>query len=292
MSLIHSTAVVDRTAKLGVDVSVGPFCVIEGDVEIGDGTRIESRAVIKSGTRIGTQNRIGEGVVLGGAPQHAACPARTGRLQMGDRNVVRENATVHRALKESDVTVVGDDNLIMVNAHVGHDCVVGSKIIMANNAMLGGHVHIGDRAFISGAVGIHQFCRVGTLAMVGGQAHINRDVPPFVTVDGLTSRVVGLNLIGLRRAGLSGEMIRELKLAYRIVFRMGLRWSEAIDQLMAITAGPVVELRQFLESTKRGCVLERRSPRSALWSLRGEPHDEPVDDLGETRQLRIHKPAA
>jgi UDP-N-acetylglucosamine acyltransferase len=293
MTLIHPTAIVDRTAKLGAETSIGPFCVIEADAEIGGGTCIESRAVIKSGTRIGVDNRVGEGAVLGGRPQHAAGPKQNGRLWIGDRNVIRENVTIHRGLHESDATRIGNDNYIMVNAHVGHDCVIGNKTIIANNVMLAGHVEISDQAYVSGAVGVHQFCRIGRLAMVGGQAHINRDVPPFVTIDGLTSRVVGLNSIGLRRAGLDADVIRDLKAAYRIVFRSGLRWTAAIQQLLVeFPVGPVGELREFLETTKRGCVFERRAPKSAIVSLDAIERADSPSTATESVELRVHKTVA
>jgi UDP-N-acetylglucosamine acyltransferase len=160
----------------------------------------------------------------------------------------------------------------MVNAHVAHDCRVGSEVIMANNVMLAGHVTVGDRAYLSGAAAVHQYCRIGELAMVGGQAHITKDVPPYVTIDGLSSLIVGLNVVGLRRAGFDTETLAELKAAYRLAFRSGLRWDEMLQQLSAAHAsGPSAEFYRFMSATKRGCVPERALPRRATLRLH-QPH--------------------
>jgi UDP-N-acetylglucosamine acyltransferase len=189
-----------------------------------------------------------------------------GRLQIGSGNTIRENATVHGGVRETDWTLVGDDNLIMVNAHIGHDCRIGNRTIITNNAMVAGHVVVEDRAYVSGAVGIHQFCRVGQLAMVGGQAHINRDVLPYVTVDGRTSHVVGLNLIGLKRSGFTDRDIAQLKAAYRLIYRSGLTWAEILKELRSeFTEGPASQYYEFLQRGKRGIMQERRGPvRSTL----------------------------
>ena len=161
--------------------------------------------VVKHGTVLGPGNLVFEGAVLGGLPQHVNIPENPGRLTIGAGNTIRENVTFHRALQEDGETVIGDNNLFMVNTHIAHDCRIGNHTIFTNNSMLAGHVTIGDRAYLSGAAAAHQFCRIGAYAMVGGQAHINKDVPPFVTLDGLSSHVVGLNSIGLRRAGFTSQ---------------------------------------------------------------------------------------
>ena len=156
----------------------------------------------------------------------------------------------------------------MVNAHVAHDCRVGDHVILANNSMLAGHAEVGDRAYAGGGAGIHQFCRVGALAMLGGYALITQDVPPFVLVDGKSNLIVGLNLIGLRRSGMAAEEIDELKRAYRLIYRSGLKWSETLDALdREFESGPAAEFRPFLAATKRGVVSERRVPRGATVSL-------------------------
>lgn len=267
--MIHPLAVVSPQARIAPDVEIGPFCVVEGDVDIGPGCQLAAGVVIKSGTCLGPNNRVHEGAVLGGSPQHLSPPAVLGTVVIGSGNVLRENVTIHRALKSDAATVVGDNNLLMVNAHVAHDCRLGNNIVAANNVLFGGHVTVDDRAFVSGAVAVHQFCRIGRLAMVGGQAHVVRDVPPFVTVDGLSSFVVGLNLVGLRRASFTPNEVLQLKAAYKLVYRSGLRWLEILDRLAEdFAAGPAAELLPFFRVGKRGFVQERRVPRAAILKLR------------------------
>lgn len=266
---IHPSAVVSSLAAIGDDVVIGPFCVIEPETVIGDRCRLESRAVIKTGTVLGENNWVFEGAVLGGMPQHVHMPERPGKVVIGSGNVIRENCTIHRALEEEDATLVGDNNLLMANVHIAHDCRVGNNTIFANNVLLAGHVTVADRAYVSGAVAVHQFCRIGSLAMVGGQAHITRDVPPFVTIDGLSSHVVGLNQIGLRRAGYSTETIDVLKAAYRVVYRSGLMWNDILEQLRTEFSKPPASLfYQFLSTTTRGIIPERRLPPGATLKLR------------------------
>ncbi len=268
---LHPLAVVSPQARIGQDVEIGPFCVVEPDVSIGDGCRLESRVVVKDGTTLAQNNLVAEGAVIGGLPQHANMPERPGRVIIGSGNTIRENVTIHRALEEDEATVVGDNNLIMVNAHIAHDCRVGNNTIFANNVMLAGHVTVGDRAYLSGAAAVHQFCRIGTLAMVGGQSHINKDVPPYVTVDGLSSYVVGLNQIGLRRAGVSSQEVRRLKEAYRVIYRAGLTWNDILAQLhREFNDGLSAQFFQFLSTTTRGITPERRPPPGATIRLRQE----------------------
>ena len=272
---IHPTAIVNPLAAIGDDVSIGPFSVIEAGVSIGHACRLEGRVVVKTGTTLGHDNLISEGVVLGGLPQHVHLSDHPGQVLIGSGNTIRENVTIHRALDEDEATVVGDNNMLMVNAHVAHDCRLGNHTIVANNVMLAGHVTVGDRAYLSGAVAIHQFCRVGTLAMVGGQAHITKDVPPYVTIDGLSSSVVGLNQIGLRRAGFSSEDILQLKEAYRVIYRSRLTWNEILATLQrAFARGLAAHFHQFLSTTTRGIISERRAPPGATIRLRREGADE------------------
>ncbi len=267
-SSIHPTAVIDPHAHLGCQVSVGPFCVIEGGAVVGDRCRLAARVVVKAQTTLGTDNDVDEGTVLGGRPQHIARHEQWGHLRIGARNMIRENVTVHRAMSPESATVIGDDNLLMVNAHVAHDCRIGSHTILTNNVMLAGHVTVGDFAYLSGGVGVHQFCRIGSHAMVGGQSHINKDVPPFVTVDGLSTRVVGLNVIGLKRRGFTPDEILQLKRAYRIIYRQGLTWEQVLETLRAtFTSGPAADFYPFLSTGQRGFVLERRTPVEATIPL-------------------------
>ncbi len=266
---IHPSAVVSSSAQIGPNVQIGPFCVVESDVTIGPGCVLESRVVVKETTTLGADNHVFDGAVLGGLPQHVHVPEQPGRVTIGLGNTIRENVTVHRSLYSDHTTTVGDHCLLMVGVHVAHDCRVGNNVIVANNAMLAGHVHVDDRAYVSGAAGIHQFCRVGSFAMIGGQAHLVQDVPPYVTVDGLSSLVVGLNKIGLRRAGHNQAAIQELMAAYRVIYRSGLRWAEILEQLRTqFPTGPAALFYEFLSTTARGIVSERRAPPGATIKLR------------------------
>jgi UDP-N-acetylglucosamine acyltransferase len=272
---IHPLAIVSPTAQIGPDVKIGPFCVVEDDVQIGAECILESRAVIKSGTTLGPRNRVFEGAVVGGLPQHIHIPERPGRVLIGSDNVIRENVTIHRALDEQHITSIGDHCLLMVNSHIAHDCRIGNNVILTNNVMIAGHVTVGDRVFMSGASGIHQFCNIGTLAMVGGQAHLVQDVPPYVTVDGLSSLVVGLNVVGLRRAGYDQAKIQQLKAAYRLIYRSGLMWKEILENLRTEFAyGPAALFFEFLSATKRGIVSERRVPPNATLKIKPREQEE------------------
>jgi len=269
---IHPTAVVDPRAEIAANVSIGPFSIVESEVVIGEGCQVGGHTVIKAGTRLGKNNLVSEGAVLGGRPQHLRAGERVGRLRIGDGNMIRENVTIHCGLGADDWTEVGDQNLLMVNAHIAHDCHIGNHTVLTNNVMIAGHVSIGDRAYLSGAAGIHQFCRIGQLAMVGGQAHLNRDVPPFVTVDGLSSHVVGLNMIGLRRNGYGDSDIRQLKAAYRIIYRNGLSWNDVLTTLQReFLAGPAATFYEFLSQARRGIMQERHGPGRAPLRLFTDP---------------------
>lgn len=272
---IHPLAVISPLARIGQDVEIGPFCVIEPEVLVGDGCRLEARVVVKNGTTLGPNNMVCEGAVLGGMPQHIHMPERPGSVIIGAGNVIRECVTIHRALDAEDATIIGNNNLLMVNTHIAHDCRVGNNTIFANNAMLAGHVTVGDRAYVSGAAAVHQFCRIGSLAMVGGQAHIVKDVPPFVTIDGLSSFAVGLNQIGLRRAGYSQDDVRQLKEAYRVIYRSELTWNQILARLQAeFREGPAADFHQFLATTTRGIISERRLPPGATLKIRRETEED------------------
>jgi UDP-N-acetylglucosamine acyltransferase len=259
IQMIHSSALIDPQAVIGRGVSIGPYCVVEADAVVGNGCRLAAGVVVKQGTRLGDDNEVDEGVVLGGRPQHLARCGPWGGLVIGCGNMIREHVTIHRAMAPDHSTRVGDENLLMVNAHVAHDCHIGNHTIITNNVMLAGHVTVGDYAYLSGGVGVHQFCRIGSHAMVGGQAHIHQDVPPFVTVDGQSTRVVGLNTIGLKRRGFTPDSLQQLKEAYRIMYRRGLPWDQVLSTLQAkFPSGPAAELHPFLCSGQRGFTPERR----------------------------------
>lgn len=284
---IDPSAIVSSGAQIGVDVEIGPYCIIEDDVSIGDGCRLESRVTVKRGTVLGRGNHLFEGAVIGGMPQHTMVKGVCGRVVIGDENTFRENVSIHRAMKESESTIIGNQNFLMVNSHIAHDCHVGNNNILVNNVMLGGHVQVGNRVNLGGGAGVHQFCRVGSLAMVGAQSHVMQDVPPFVTVDGLTSRIVGLNQIGLRRSGRTVEEIHELKAIYRLVYRSGLTWKEILQKLEAeYSVGAGAEMTQFLLSTKRGIVSERRS--AVARSLKLVDSDEEGDDEEKAQTIKVN----
>lgn len=277
--MIHPLASVSPDAVLGSEVEIGPFSVVEAGVVLGDRCKLEGHVTVKQGTTLGRDNYVCEGAVLGGLPQHIRRPERPGTLVVGSHNVFREHVTLHRALEAGHATTIGDHNLLMINAHVAHDCHVGNRTIVANNVMLAGHVTVEDRAYLSGAVGIHQFCRVGTMAMLGGQARIVKDVPPYVTVDGGSSLIVGLNLVGLRRAGFTSSEIAELKAAYRLIYRQELTWTEVVARLgREFAAGPAARFHQFFQGGTRGFTPERRAPAGATIRL--------PDPAEETTTLR------
>lgn len=284
MANIHPTAVVDTRAELGCNVTIGPFCVVEAEVRIGDDCKLEARSVIKSRTHLGVNNEVGEGAVLGAKAQHLVEMQPGGMLLIGDHNRLRENVTLHRGHGNDAATTIGNHNLLMVNAHVGHDARIGNHCVLVNNSMIAGHCRIEDRAFISGGVGVHQFCRIGRLAMVGALAKIVQDVPPFMMVEGGGStEIVGLNRVGLRRNGYSADEIIQLKQAYRVIYRQGLRWSEVLQILKAeFNQGPAAEFFEFLKQGKRGFVQERRISRKA--TLKIVNADE--DDMEETASPR------
>lgn len=268
MTHIHETAVVSSEARLGVNVSIGAFSVIEAGVTLDDDCQVASHVVIKSGTTLGVNCEVAEGAVLGGRPQHLQAGNEVGRLRIGNHNVIREYVTIHRALKPEDTTHVGHRNLFMANSHVGHDSDLGDHIIVANNVMIAGHVVVDDRVYLGGAAGIHQFCRIGQYAMVGGQAHVSQDVPPFVMLDGVTTKIVGLNRVGLRRSGFSVAELADLKAAYRIIYRAGLTRDEALAKLTRqFPEGPAAEFHEFLADSQRGVVQERRATHAVSVSF-------------------------
>jgi UDP-N-acetylglucosamine acyltransferase len=256
---IHPTALISDRAQLGSGIEVGPYVIIEDDVVIGDDCKILARASIKKNTTIGNNNFFAEGAIIGGRPQHTAAPDDVGTVVIGSNNTFRENTTVHCGLRAGMVTTIGNNCLMMVNAHVGHDSQIADRVILVNNSMIAGHVIVGERAYISGGVGIHQFCRIGRCAMVGGTALIVQDVLPYVTVDGDTAKVVGLNTIGLKRNGYSPDDILDLKKAYRLLYRSGLPLAEIVAELKALyPTGAASEFASFLANCKRGFIQERR----------------------------------
>jgi len=249
---IHPTAIVSSSARIGSGVSVGPYAVIEPDTEIGDGTEIRAHACVKRFTTLGPGNVVHECAVLGGEPQDVSFKERESYLRIGARNRIREGVTMHRGTGPGSETVVGSDCFIMACAHVAHDCQLGDGVILANNVALAGYVEIEERAFLSGGVVVHQFCRIGQLAMIGGNSKIVQDCLPFIITDGVPGRARGLNVVGLRRAGVSGDQVRSLKQAYVILMRCGLGLDAALEQLGEIDDPPVRHLVGFVRGSQRG----------------------------------------
>ncbi len=252
MTQIHPTALVDPGALIGSDVAIGPYAVIEADVCIGEGCRIGAHTVIKRHVRIGARNIIAEHVVIGGTPQDLGFKKVESYVHIGDGNILREYFTVHRSKREGQATCIGDRNFLMAYTHVAHDCKIGNDTIFANGASLCGHVTIGDRVFLAGYAGIHQFCRVGDYAMIGGLAKVTQDCLPFMLTDGHPARARGLNVVGLRRAGVSRADLGELKNAFKILFREGKKLSEALSALEGSPCALVLQLAAFIRGSERG----------------------------------------
>jgi UDP-N-acetylglucosamine acyltransferase len=249
---VHHTAIVSPDARLGRDVTVGPCAVIEERTVIGDGCEIRAHAVVKRFTTLGEGNRVHEGAVLGGEPQDLSFKGQETFVVVGDRNVIREGVTINRSTKAGGATVVGSGCFLMAYAHLAHDNRVGDHVVIANNVMLAGHVEVGDRAFLGGGAGIHQFCRVGRLAMVGGNAGAPQDCLPFVITDGHPARARGLNVIGLRRAGVAPPQMRTLKEAYRLLLRAGLHLEPALERMAALHDPLADEMIAFVRASRRG----------------------------------------
>ena len=255
---IHPTAIIDPSATIGSDNVIGPFCIIEADTHIGDGNIIEAHSVIKRYTRIGNQNRIHSFVMLGDIPQDLKFNGEKTELWVGDSNTFREHATVHRGPVQDDAkTVIGNNNLFMTNIHVAHDCVIGNHVIMSSNASIAGHVHLEDHCIIGGFAGIHQFTRIGIYSFIAAMSGIARDVPPYMIASDRRSvaTIHGINLVGLRRAGVSREAIHALKEASTILWKTEGETREVLLDKIDELYGTFEEIQTFLtfiRNTKRG----------------------------------------
>jgi len=249
---IHPTAIVDGGARLGEGVVIGPCAVVEDEVTIGARTELRAHAVVKRYTTLGAGNTVHEGAVLGSEPQDLGFTGGATRLEIGDENRIREGVTIHRATKPGAVTKVGSGCFLMAHAHIAHDNLIGDHVIIANNTALAGYVEIGNEAFLSGGVVVHQFCRIGRLAMIGGNSKVIQDALPFVTSDGVPSRACGLNLVGLRRAGVPAPHLRALKEGYRLLLRANLRLPEALERMAALQDPLVDEMTAFVRASTRG----------------------------------------
>jgi UDP-N-acetylglucosamine acyltransferase len=255
--MIHATAIVHPGAQIDTSVTIGPYSVIDQGVVIGANCVIGPHCHLTGLTRLGAGNRLHAGCVLGDAPQDLKYTDAPTGLAIGDRNVFREHVTVSRSNSPEEETVVGSHNYLMANAHVGHNSILGDHVIMTNNAALGGHVVVQDRAFISTNCLVHQFVRVGTLSLMQGGAAISKDLPPFTIARG-PNGICGLNVIGLRRAGITSEQRLELKKLYRLFFRSGLRLKEALGEAGPHAPdSPAAKFIEFAATTKRGLCADK-----------------------------------
>lgn len=256
MPPIHPSAIVEDGAHIDPSVRVGPFSIIESGATIGPGCVIESNVRIYANTRMGRDNTVCHGTTLGSAPQDLGfTPERAKPLTIGDGNHFRECVNISHGVKEDQGTVIGDGNYFMAFSHVAHDCVVGDRNIFANTATLGGHVKLGSNAFLSGHVAVHQFCRIGDYVMIGGVSGVRQDVPPFAMANGQYARFVGINLVGLRRAGFSQTQRSAIKQAYRVLLQSGLKLTDALETVGQLADSDEVRMIiDFFASSQRGII--------------------------------------
>jgi UDP-N-acetylglucosamine acyltransferase len=255
--VIHSTAIVDGQARLGKDVEIGAYSVIGANVDIGDGTWIGPHVVIQGPTRIGAGNRIYQFCSIGDGPQHTGYKGEPTRLEIGDRNVIREYCTLNRGtVAGGGLTSIGSDNFVMAYCHIAHDCHVGNRTVFANASSLAGHVDIGDFAVLGGFTLVHQFCRIGESCMTAVNTVLFKDVPPFVMVSSEGGTPHGLNLRGLKRRGFSDETIVAIKRAYKTLYRSGLKAVDAVAEIErdAALVPEVMRFAAFIKTSERGIV--------------------------------------
>ena len=255
--MIHPTAVISESATIGENVTIGPFCVVDDNVTIGDGCILKSHVVVRGPTRIGKNNKFYQFSSIGEDCQDKKYAGEPTELIIGDDNEFREGVTVHRGtVQDEGVTIIGSRGLFMVNAHIAHDCVLGDDIIVANNCAIAGHVHIDDFVIVGGAVGIHQFCKIGAHAFLGAGGIILRDVPPFVMVSGHKNIPQGINSEGLKRRGFEKDEVLAIKRAYKVIYRAGNTIEEAIDALEtpANDHDGVARMVEFLRHAERGII--------------------------------------
>lgn len=253
--LIAPSAIIDSRAELADSVSVGAFSVIGADVKIDAGTVIGSHVVIKGPTSIGKDNRIYQFTSIGEDPQDKKYAAEITRLEIGDRNTIREFTSMHRGtIQDHSVTQIGNDNLFMAYTHVAHDCIIGDHVIMANGASLAGHVHLHSHAILGGFTLVHQFTQVGQYSFAAMGSAITQDIPPFIMVGGKPTRPHGINSVGMERNGVTAEDVRLIRNAYKIIYKMNLRLEDAIEQLveLATDSKELAEMVDFLRNVRRG----------------------------------------
>lgn len=256
-AFIHPSAIIEQGAVIGAGAHIGPFCYVGSQVEIGAGTVLKSHVVVNGITRIGYDNEIYQFASIGEVNQDLKYAGEPTRVEIGDRNRIRESVTIHRGTEQgSGLTKVGNDNLLMVNVHIAHDCIVGNFCVLANNATLAGHVEIDDHAIIGGMSAIHQFCIIGAHVMVGGCSGVAQDVPPFIIAQGNHATPFGVNAVGLKRRGFDKDEIQAIRNAYKILYRSEKTLDEAKTEIEALAQQqPVVrQYLDFLARSSRGII--------------------------------------
>ena len=254
---VASTARVHPHACIGPQARIGEFAIVEEEVAIGAFCRLEPYVFVKRWTTLGERNEISAGTVLGTDPLDKNFTGQRSYLRIGDGNIIREHYTVSRGTQPESVTTIGDGNYIMTSGHIAHNCVIGNNCVIASCALVAGHVHVEDQVFISGGVVIHQYSKIGRLAMIGGNSRVNLDAPPFFLYTDFNARPNGLNVVGLKRAGFSGEEIAALKSAYRILYRSGLKLKDALARITSeLDTEHTRHLVKFIESSERGICRE------------------------------------
>lgn len=256
-AVIASTARIHPEAQIGSGVSIGEFCVIEADVQIGAGCVLEPYVYIKRWTTLGERNLISAGTVLGTDPLDKVFSGERSYLRIGNGNQIREHYTISRGTQPESATEIGDENYIMTSGHIAHNCRIGSRTVICSCALLAGYVEVEDQAFISGGVVVHQYSKIGRLAMIGGNTRVNSDVPPYMLCSGFNVTAMGLNLVGLRRTGCTAAEISALKKAYHILYRSGLKLQEALARIEAgIPTDQARHLVEFVRRSERGICRE------------------------------------
>lgn len=260
---IHNTAIIDKNAIIGMNNEIGPYVVIEGSVKIGNNNKIGPGTIITGNVAIGDNNNISGHVYIGNYAQDLSYEEGDTYVKIGNNNIIREFANIHRGTKEGSTTIIGDNNFLMVAAHIAHNCILGNNIIMVNGAGLGGYVEILDHAFISAYVMVHQFTRIGSYSICGILCKIVQDIPPFMMVDGNPALVRGINTVGLKRKGFSAERREKIKTAYKILYRSNYSLSYALKELKNMEDYEDIKLLiDFIESSKRGILL--KSPKNIM----------------------------
>lgn len=256
-AFIHPSAIVEEGAIIGEHAFIGPFCVVGAQVEIGARTELKSHIVVNGLTKIGCDNRIYQFASIGEVNQDLKYAGEETRVEIGDRNIIRESVTIHRGtVQGASLTKLGSDNLLMVNAHIAHDCIIGDRCILANNATLGGHVELDNYVVVGGMTAIHQFCKVGSHVMIGGCSGVAQDVPPYMIAQGNHASPYGVNIEGLKRRGFSKDSINAIRSAYKMLYRSGKTLDEAkVDIAAMVVEYPDVQLFiDFFERSKRGLI--------------------------------------